>query len=100
MKICQACKTTWGDGDTPDYCPTCLTPITDWHGLYLGMDELCRQQQQRASTAEQRLREVETALRYLFDSTAEDGQWEESGVHNFVKVALAPERTVDNRLRT
>jgi len=62
VKICQACKTTWGDGDTPDYCPTCLTPITDWHGLYLGMDELCRQQQQRASTAEQRLREVEAAL--------------------------------------
>jgi len=48
----------------------------------------------RAEAAEQRLREVEAALRYIYDSTAEDGQWEESGVHNFVKAALAPERTV------
>ena len=28
-------------------------------------------------------------LLYLFHSTAEDGQWEESGVHNFVKAMLA-----------
>lgn len=39
--------------------------------------------------AERKLAEVETVLRYIYDSTAEGGQWEESGVHNLVKTVLA-----------
>lgn len=49
---------------------------------------------ERMNAAESRLREVEGVLRYIYDSTAEDGHWEESGVHNLVKAALAPDRTV------
>ena len=42
----------------------------------------------------------ESALRYLFDSTAEDGQWEESGVHNFVKAMLAARPGAQNAKET
>ena len=31
---------------------------------------------------------LQKLLRYIYDSTAEDGQWEESGVHNIVKAAI------------
>ena len=48
-----------------------------------------------ATILESRLREAEAVLRYIYYSTAEDGQWEESGVHNLVKAVLAPGRTND-----
>jgi len=65
-----------------------------WNKESIRAADLLSVERQRAEAAEQKLREVEAALRYIYDSTAEDGQWEESGVHNFVKAALAPERTV------